>query len=172
MARALLFCVLGLIAIMIQGLLLRFGLPDVVLPQLVLVLVIYLGFNEISVLGCFIAFVLGLLLDFSSALLLGPWAGALVTVYGILAVLSSRLFIESPIVAAFIALAASITGSVMYVLLGYEYRSISWDGVGRIVGQGLCTAVLAPSILQLLARRLRKRTAPALSRSLSAQLTS
>jgi rod shape-determining protein MreD len=172
MARALIFCVLGLVAVLIQGSLLRFGLPDALLPQLVLVLVIYLGFNEISVPGAFVAFVLGLLLDFSSALLLGPWAGALVTVYGVLAVLSSRLFIESPLVAAFISFWASIAGNVMYMMLGYEYRTLAWEDLYRIGGQGLCTALLAPVMLGLMARRFKKRASPALGRSFAASVAS
>jgi rod shape-determining protein MreD len=172
MARALLFCFLGLVAILIQGILLRFGLPDFLLPQLVLVLVIYLGFNEISVVGAFVAFCLGLLLDFSSALLLGPWAGALVTVYGVLAVLSSRLFIESPLVAAFISFWASIAVSLIYMMLGYEYRTLVWDDLYRIVGQAVCTAVIAPILLGSLGRRLKKRSSPTLGRPFAASVAS
>ncbi len=172
MTRALLFCVLGLAAVLIQGVLLRFGLPDALLPQLVLIIVIYLGFNEISVLGTFVAFVLGLFLDFSSALLLGPWAGAFVTVYGAMAVLSSRLFIESPLVAAVIALLASVGANVIYMLLGYEYRTLAWEDLSRIIGQALCTAILAPVVLGVLARRLKRRTSPTLGRSFAASVAS
>lgn len=172
MARALIFCVFGLVAVLLQGILLRFGLPDALLPQFVLMIVIYLGFNEISVLGTFVAFVLGLFLDFSSALLLGPWSGALVTVYGIMAVLSSRLFIESPLVAAFISFLASVVASVIYMLLGYEYRTLAWQDLSRIVGQALCTAVLAPVVLRLMARRLKKRSSPSLGRSFAASVAS
>jgi rod shape-determining protein MreD len=172
MARALVFCLLGLLGVLLQGVLLRFGVPDALLPQLVLMIVIYLGFNEISVLGTFVAFVLGLFLDFSSALLVGPWAGAFVTVYGVMAALSSRLFIESPVVAAFISFLASVVASVIYILLGYEYRTLAWEDLSRIVGQALCTAVLAPVVLGVMARRLKKRASPSLSRSFAASVAS
>ena len=90
---------LGIVCCALQGSLLHIGLPVSLVPQLVVVLVVSLAFSEVSVFGCVMTFVLGLLMDFSSAMLVGPWAGALVVVYGVLAVLSHRLFIESGVAA-------------------------------------------------------------------------
>jgi len=172
MTRAVLLTLVGFVAAIVQGVLLHFGWPDTFLPQLVVIAVIYMGFNEIGILNSLIVFLWGLLVDLSSALLLGPWAGALVTVYGCLVLLSSRLFIDSPIVAAFISFFVTVFANGMYLLLGYEYSSIDWDDMNRIGGQALATAVVAPIFLSMVARKLRKRGSPGLGRSLAASATS
>ena len=167
MIRLLILSLFGFLSVILQGALMHFGWSDNFLPQLVLIVVIYMGFNELSVLATFVVFLLGLLLDLSSALLLGPWAGALVTVYGSLAILSSRFFIDSPLVAAFISFFAAVFANFMYVFLGYEYARISWEDLTRVCGQALATALVAPVFLGLIARKLKRRTPHSLGRSLA-----
>lgn len=157
MARILIILVAALIATAIQGVLLYAGLPRYALPQLVTLLVVFLSFSEVSILGAFVAFSLGLLIDFSSEVLIGPWAGALVAVYGCLAVLSQRLFIDSAIVAAVTAFIAVVLADGFYMILAYEYRSLDWEYPVQALGQALATAIIAPFVLHYLSRRLRRR---------------
>jgi cell shape-determining protein MreD len=165
MGRALIFLAGGLIASLLQGMLLFIGLPAYLLPQLAVLLVVCLAFVEVSVLGAFIAFGLGLVLDFSSALLIiGPWAGAFVTVYACLALLSQRLFVESGVVAVVTSFLAVLIADTLYMILAYEYRPVSWDYPTEALGQALTTAVIAPLVLGFLTRRLRKKSTASLGR--------
>jgi rod shape-determining protein MreD len=158
----------GIAAVVVQSALLHLGWPAPLLPQLVLLLVVYLGFHESSLRTALLVYLLGILLDLSYAVLVGPWAGALVTVYGVLVLLSARLFIESGLVAAFVSGCAVVVAGGVYLLLGYEYRSVSIDDFWCVCGQALVTALVAPLIVGQVVRRLKRRVVPGSPRSLLA----
>jgi rod shape-determining protein MreD len=162
----LLFIVGGLISTALQGVLLHLGVPPYLLPQLVVLLIVYLSFTEVSVFGSFLAFALGLILDFSSAILVGPWAGAMVAVYGVLALLSQRLFIDSSIVAIVTTFGAVLFGNILYMLLAYEYRLVEWGYVGQAFGEAFVTALLAPLVFGFLKRRFKRRSVSSYARSM------
>ena len=61
--RSVLVLILGLIAIFIQGTVLREVGPSWVVPNLLVILVVFLGFFEASFRGATLAFLLGLELD-------------------------------------------------------------------------------------------------------------
>jgi cell shape-determining protein MreD len=102
-------------------------------------------------------FALGLIMDFSSAMLVGPWAGALIVVYGVLAVLSHRLFIESGVAAMIITFLSVVAANVLFSLFGAEYPSMNWEYPMQVFGQAVVTSSLAPLALSLLSRRSRRR---------------
>ena len=155
---------LGIVCCALQGALLHVGLPVFLVPQLVVVLVVSLAFSEVSVFGCVMTFILGLLMDFSSAMLVGPWAGALVVVYGVLAVLSHRLFIESGVAAMIITFLSVVAANVLFSLFGAEYPSMNWEYPKQVIGQALITALLAPLVLFLLTRRARRNASYGIGR--------
>jgi rod shape-determining protein MreD len=165
MKRFLLILVLGLIGTLFQGALMRVGLPPFLVPQFLLLLVVFLAFSEVSVFGCMMAFVLGLLMDFSSAMLVGPWGGAFVAVYGFLAVLSHRLLIESTIAAMIITFVSVVGASLIFSLLGSEYSSMSWEYPTQVLGQAFVTALLGPRVLAFMTRRSRRRSSVGMGRT-------
>lgn len=160
----------GFVALLLQSGLVQLGLPEFILPQLMLLVVIGAAFSGSSVPGVVAAFLLGLLLDLSSAVLVGPWAGAFVTVYAGLALISQRLFIESGLVAAVVAFVASIAAGTFFALLSPQSDLAMWRHIAQIMGQAAVTAVLAPWVVAIVAKPAQRRAAAALrsSSSLSA----
>ena len=156
--RSLLVLVLGLIAIFIQGTVLRAISPAWVVPNLLVIIVVFLGFYEASVRGATLAFILGLELDFANGLLVGPWAGAFVVSFGILASLSQRIFVESPLAAIIAVFACSIVSAIVYFTLVYEFHPAVTVIVPFSVAEAALNAVLAPFIFGVLRMALLPRT--------------
>jgi len=158
MKRFVVFLCLGLLSVSTQGVLTRVGLPSFLVPQLSLLIVVFLAFSDVSLSGCLMAFVLGLLMDLASAVLVGPWAGGYIAVYGVLAALSHRLFIESALASMFITFVSVIGASLIFLMLGTEYPHASMELALQVVGQAVATAVIAPWALSLMTRRARRRS--------------
>lgn len=156
MGKALRYLIFGLAAIAAQGVLGHLGVPDQFIPQLMVIGVVSLSFSEVNSFGCCMTFVLGLLMDFSSAVLVGPWAGALVVVFCGLALLSQRLFIDSGVAAIVITFVSVVVASVMFSVLGPEYPAMTWGYPQKVLGQALVTSLVSPLLLGFLARRVRK----------------
>lgn len=157
----------GFVALLAQGGLAQLGLPAIVLPQLMLLVVVGAAFSGSNVPGVVAAFLLGLLLDLSSAVLVGPWAGAFVTVYAGLALISQRLFIESGLVAAFVAFVAAIVAGTFFALLSPQSDLAMWRHIAQIMSQAAVTAVLAPWIVALVAKPAQRRAASTIRNSSS-----
>ena len=96
--KMVLVLVLGLLAMLIPGTLIKSLAPSLAAPNLLLILMVYLSFYDGEPGDALLAFLLGLELDLDSLDLLGPWAGAYVLVFGVLVLLSQRIFIESAVV--------------------------------------------------------------------------
>jgi len=164
MTRALVILAYAIAAIAAQGMLGHLGFPSALIPQLLIILVVALSFSEVNAFGCVMSFAIGLLLDFSSATLLGPWAGSCVVVFGVLAVLSQRLFIDSGVAAMVITFSSVVVANVLFSLFGSEYPALTWDYPQKVFGQAVVTALLSPFILGLLARRSRRGNGALVSR--------
>lgn len=136
-----------LLSLFLQSTLLQALLPHFLVPQLTILPVVFLAFTSISFSSTAASFLIGLLVDISSAVLLGPYAGGYVATYGLIAVISQRLFIESRLVAALVSGFASILADILFVLISYEFRplnpSVGWD----ILSRGIVTALIGPVIL-------------------------
>jgi len=162
---------LGLLAIFLESVLLWSAVPSYVSPHLLIILVAYLAFFEVGIAGSITAFSLGLLMDLSSAFLLGPWAGACVAVYGCLAVLSHRLFIESSLVALVVGFAGSFGADILYHVISYEFRPAGVHFLVEALPRAAITAVLAPLLFSLFRKVLftksqsSRRASPAVARS-------
>jgi rod shape-determining protein MreD len=155
---------IGLLLVIAQGLLHHLGLPTWVLPQGLVTCVVFLAFYDCSVLGVATAFLLGILLDLTSATLVGPWAAAFVAVYLGLTFLSQRLFVESPLVAMMVTGVSMMVAGSIYLLLAFEYQAISGGDLATLLGQALASALVSPLILRALARVGRKSNPVALRR--------
>jgi rod shape-determining protein MreD len=165
MAVYALYLLVGVVSLIIQGILLHCGLSEYLVPQLVMLLVVFLAFYEPTVAGSVLAFALGLLLDFASADALGPWAGACVTVFGVFALLSQRLFIDSPVVAMVVSALAVISVESLFLVIGVRSPSLSWVLAATTVSHALVTALFAPFLFASLGRYVRRIVAHAPGRS-------
>lgn len=160
------FVLLGfvLLCVIAQGLLRHLGLPALMIPQSVAVCVVFLAFYDRSALGAVMAFTAGLMLDLSSATLLGPWAGACVLVFAALAFLSQRLFVESVVVAMLVTALTAVVVGCVYILLALKYQAISGADVMMLVGQAIASALSAPLLIGIMRRLYRRPSVVALRR--------
>jgi rod shape-determining protein MreD len=156
MAKALLAVLYALVAIALQGILGHLGLVDRFIPQFLLIFVVYLSFVEANAFGCVMSFIVGLLLDLSSAVLIGPWAGSFVVIFCVLALLSRRLFIDSGLAAMVITFASVVVANILFSLFGSEYPALTVEYPQKVLGQALITALIAPLVLGILSRRWRR----------------
>lgn len=137
---------LGLAAILIQGTVLRGIAPSLVMPNLMVILVVYLAFYQQNLLGVFTAYLLGLEFDFCSGKLIGPWAGAFVATYAAIHALSFRMFIESGFSAFFTAGIASVVANSVYLLFALDSTQLSFGMFLEILIEALLTGALAPFV--------------------------
>jgi rod shape-determining protein MreD len=164
MVKAIWMLFYGIVALAVQGIVGHLGVSDNLIPQLLVILVVSLSFAEVNAFGCVMSFVMGLLLDFSSAILIGPWAGSFVVLYCALALLSRRLFIDSGVAAMVITFGSVVVTNVLSSLLGTEYPVLMWQYPQKVFGQALVTALMAPVVLGILSRRVRRSSSPLVNR--------
>ncbi len=145
------FCVvLGFCLLIAQSCARHLFLPEWLVPQGLLVCAVFLAFYEFSFLGALIAFILGLLLDLSSGVLVGPWAGAYVVVYSIFAFLSRRLFVESRLVAMTVVAIATLLAGFVFISLAFEYQEVTADDWLMLGGQALTSSLITPVVFRAL----------------------
>lgn len=149
-------CVAAFVLLILQGIVQNLGLPAWCVPQGVLVCVVFLAFYEFSLAGVALAFFLGLLLDLSSGVLLGPWAGSYVIVYSVFAFLSQRLFVESAVVAMAVVAIATVLAGVAFLLLAFEYQAVGREDLVMLGGQAVASAFIAPLVFRGLTRVWRR----------------
>jgi len=150
--RLLVCLMLGIFLVVMQGLLMHVGVAAWAMPQGLLVCVVFLAFHEFSVMGAVLAFLLALLLDMSSGLALGPWAGSYTLVYAVFAFLSQRLLVESRLVAMLVVAAASLLSGGAFLALASGSQVLAVDDGVTLLGQGIASALVTAPIFALLAR--------------------
>jgi len=145
----LLIFLLALVSIFLQATLLPSFLPPILVPNFMLVLLVFLSFYAVNVSGAFVVFFLGILLDMFSGILIGPWAASFMVVFIGISLLSQRLFVETFVASSLAVFFGTLFCSLVYKTitfgLAFEGQSIVFFLV-----QGLIAAVLAPVLFQLL----------------------
>ncbi|MEZ4754088.1 MAG: rod shape-determining protein MreD [Bdellovibrionota bacterium] len=157
----------GFLAIFVQGTLLKFISPSMIAPNFMIILVVFLGFSRVSTHGVFLSFLLGLQLDLYSAHLLGPWAGAFVVCFGVIATMSQQIFVESPIAIVMAVVLSTILANLVYIGLIYEFNPGDGISILRLVGETVITAIVSPIIFLVL-----KKLLPADDKSRGGSLSS
>lgn len=148
---------IGLLAIFFQGAILRPLLGSWVVPNLLMIGVVYIAFRSGTSLGALLVFCLGLEMDFCSGKLIGPWAGAFVLVYAVLSLISQRVFIESAFAAFAAVFASTLAGSLIFTLLISNDPGFSISFVSVVLGEALFTGILAPVVFPLLDKMFKRR---------------
>ena len=142
--------ILSLLAVLIQASILRVWLPDYFLPALAVILVVYLGFHEVSLVGAWLAFAVGLVFDSASGMTLGPWATACVGLYAILSSVSRRVFLDSIISGIIISALSALFALTIYLLLATHFRPALGFSLVALAGGAVATALFAPFGLSLI----------------------
>ncbi|HEY8516939.1 MAG TPA: rod shape-determining protein MreD [Candidatus Binatia bacterium] len=153
MRPLLIFAVAGVLAVVVQTTLVqRLGfLPAA--PDLIVVLVVYLGLHYHSPGGAVGAFLLGYLLDTFSGAVPGLYCLTMTLVFGVVYLVSKRLWMENPmsnIAAVALGSAVKIVTVVLYFAVA-SARTVSWGVVLRTLGiEALLALVFAPAVFSAL----------------------
>ncbi len=144
--------ILGLIAILFVSTVFKPFLPNMVAPNLTVIILVYLAFFEASALGAFLSFMLGLELDLCSAGLLGPWAGVYALTFLLLYITSRRIFVESFLVLMVATFVASFTTTIFhhcFIMIVREKTILEAGVVSDAMLEGVITALIAPFLIKL-----------------------
>jgi rod shape-determining protein MreD len=130
-------------------------LPLGIVPDLVLVLCVYLGLHHPTVGAAVGSFLLGYSVDVVSSRLLGLNAFAMTLVFLAVYFSSRSIWLHHPIVTSLIVLFAALVKGLAVVLLWIVFLSMEgfWLGAAKyIIAEALVAAALAPVVFALLRR--------------------
>ncbi len=140
---------LGALALIIPGTVLRTLAPDIITPNFIVALLVFVAFYENNPLGALSAFCLGLEMDICSGVLLGPWAASFIVVFSLLVACSRRIFIQSGLVVFLsVGLATVLSTLLFYLMLLFVYGRFSFgsDAIGTLLIEAALSAVLGPML--------------------------
>lgn len=124
------------------------------IPDLVLVLCVYLGMREHNVGGAAGAFLLGYLLDSFSGSVVGLNAFAMTTVYLVVYLISRRLWMDNALASiAMVVLATFLKGlAIVAALAAYlSIDRVSFGAAEVLLAEALLAAAFTPAVFALLA---------------------
>jgi rod shape-determining protein MreD len=150
----LLYFVVGIFLILLQSTFFHI-LPSPVVPDLVLVLCVYLGLHHPTVGAALGSFVLGYSIDVVSSRLLGLNAFAMTLVFLAVYFSSRSIWLHHPVVSSLIVLFAALVKGVAVALLWTVFLKAEgfWFGAARtIILEAVVAAVVAPLLFALLRR--------------------
>ena len=151
----LLFFLVGIFLLLLQTTLLHLLPIGPVVPDLILVLCVYLGLYHPSVGAALGSFLLGYSIDIVSSPILGLNAFAMSLVFLSVYFSSRAIWIQNPIVTSLVVLLAALVKGAAVVLISAVFLSVEgfWIGAARyIIMEALVAAVLAPLVFALLRR--------------------
>jgi rod shape-determining protein MreD len=151
----LLFFLVAIFVLLLQTTLLHLLPISPVVPDLTLVLCVYLGLYHPTVGAALGAFLLGYSIDIVSSRIIGLNAFAMSLVFLTVYLSSRAIWLQNPLVTSFVVLLASLVKGVALVLVSAIFVSIEgfWIGAGwYIIREALLAALLAPIVFALLRR--------------------
>ena len=151
----LLFFVVAIFVLLLQTTLLHLLPISPVVPDLTLVLCVYLGLYHPTVGAALGAFLLGSSIDIVSSRIIGLNAFAMSLVFLTVYLSSRAIWLQNPLVSSFVVLLASLVKGAALVLVSALFVSVEgfWIGAGwYIIKEALLAALLAPVVFALLRR--------------------
>ena len=152
---------LGIFSVVLQGTLFKvlFGFNFFV-PHLLLIISVLVAFLQPNLFGAFACFFLGLLADFSSVVLIGPWAAAFVVVFLVVSLFSQKLFYDSGFTAFIVVFVMTLLASSIYLGLELQFKKIDTsilDLSSSLFLEAFISACFAPLIFPFLGEFLSRR---------------
>jgi rod shape-determining protein MreD len=151
----LLYSLVGIFLVLLQSTFLRLLPLGPIVPDLVLVLCVYLGLHHPTVGAAVGSFVLGYSIDVVSSRLLGLNAFAMTLVFLSVYFSSRSIWLHHPVVSSLVVLFAALVKGVAIVLVWVIFLSMEgfWLGAAKyIIAEALVAAALAPFVFSLLRR--------------------
>lgn len=135
-----------------EGQVLKQILPSMFIPNTFLLIVIFLSFREVNILGLVFSFLLGLIYDISTSNLLGAYAASFTTIYTIFAIFSGRIFIDTTISLIIICAISSVICDIIYTILIYTFLPHIDNISFYMLFGGISTAICSPFVMYFLRR--------------------
>jgi rod shape-determining protein MreD len=151
----LLFSLFGMLLILLQTTFLHLLPIGPIVPDLVLVLCVYLGLHHPTVGAALGSFMLGYSIDVVSSRMLGINAFAMSLVFLAVYFSSRSIWLHHPVVSSLVVLFAALVKGVALVLAWVLFLSVEgfWLGAARyIIMEALVAAILAPFLFSLFRR--------------------
>lgn len=153
MRSAIVIALVACVGLLLQSTLFHEFAFGAIVPDVLLVLCVYLGLNQQSVAGSFGAFLLGYLQDAASGSPAGLNACGMLVVFVIVYLTCRRLWVDnvvSKVVLVF--LASLIKAAVLVVLLGSLVSlGANWSSIpGDLIAQAAMSSAVAPGVFWLL----------------------
>jgi rod shape-determining protein MreD len=155
MKQFLLFFLVGVFLIMLQSTFLHLLPIGPIVPDLVLVLCVYLGLHHPTVGAAVGSFLLGYSIDVVSSRMLGINAFAMSLVFLSVYFSARSIWLHHPVVSFVVVLLASLVKGAALVMVWILFFSVEgfWLGAARyIILEALVAAMLAPLLFALLRR--------------------
>ncbi len=149
----LLFSIAFFIGIFFQATLIHSIFPDVVAPDVLVMLVVFLGLRSRTPWGAFGAFLIGLGGDFASAKFLGPFAAGSVAAFLGTVFLASHLFSEKGFTVGMTGAFASIVKNIVAALLLLLFTGENFfvlSSLRMLLLEALVTAIFCPFVIHAL----------------------
>jgi len=146
---AAIYVLTGSVALLLQTTVLHTLTGDRVIPDLALILCVFLGLREHSVAGATGAFLLGYLLDSFSGSLVGLNAFAMTTVYTMVYLISRRLWMDNALSSiAMVFLGTVVKGfAILAALAAYlSVERLSLGAVQMLLAEALLAAAITPLV--------------------------
>jgi len=143
------YVLISMIALLLQTTVLHGLTGGRIIPDLILILCVYLGLHEHNIGGATGAFLLGYLLDSFSGSLVGLHAFAMTSVYLVVYLVSRRLWMDNTLSGVAMVFLGSLLKGVAIVLALAAYLSIDRMSFGvaqTLFAEALLAAALTPVV--------------------------
>lgn len=153
MRSALIIAAVACIGLLLQSTVLQGFAIGRIVPDVLLVLCVYLGLNQHTVAGSFGAFALGYLEDAASGSPAGLNACGMLVVFVIVYLTCRRLWVDNVVSMVVLVFLATLMKSTVVVLLLAAFVSVrtEWSSLpGLLLTQAALTAAAAPPVFWLL----------------------
>lgn len=154
MIRAcLLYTVVLILGIFLQGSLIGSTIPAAIVPDVLVVLAVYVALTSRTVLGLVGVFLLGIVADLAGGVYVGPNAAGAVAAFVVTGILANRVYAERIFAIVIISFVCSIVKSLVIALLLWRYTTFEIalvPLVQKIIFEAAATGFVAPIFVRLL----------------------
>lgn len=133
--------------IAIQSVFKTFGVSTALIPDFIVIFILFIAFYELSPFGALLAFIVGLTVDVSGGILIGPWAASYVLCFGIFAIIAERMFVDAWVTVLPFAFFIVLASHFLYLLIIYDPLGQLATEWYRLAGKALVTALVSPILM-------------------------
>ncbi len=148
--RFFIWFLLIVVGLALQGSILREVLPFGAVPNVLFMFIVFLAVRYGNILAAIGAFFLGMIIDISGAISIGPWAASSQVVFALFVILHQGLFIRSAFSVIVATTVSTLVGSLVALFLTGAGDMFSFLFIGTILAEAFLTGLCAPLVFKIL----------------------